>query len=161
MSASERPLAMEKVAHAKTKLALDEARAEVERLREALEGLLPSPVGTKSNVVERHLCMGRMWLRVAGAYVAIEGSQCFDGDYGENVHEVRRWTGEDFRRIEERFAAPIRAALASTPGPTEREMRVAEAVRKEAMALFVAGGVGWSAISRLDLRAIAAKAVKL
>ena len=97
---------------------LDAALAQVAVLREALEGLLPSNAATKPNVVERDLCMGRMWLRVAGAYVTIEGSQCFDGKYGTVFGGVRRWTGDDFKTIEERFAAPIRAALAATPAPT-------------------------------------------
>lgn len=112
---------------------LDAAHAEAAMLREVLQALLPSSDKASPNVVERHLTMGRYFLHVAGAYVAMEGTQCFDGEHGDmDVERVRRWSGADFARIEEKFAAPIRTALAASPGDwlAARDRALAERVRE-------------------------------
>ena len=116
MSASERPLAMEKVAHAKTKLALDEARAEVERLRAHaansgaadLEARLSLADGRRLRAEADNERLREALRRIMG----LDGRDetfCLDQKCGT---------------CDECFA---RAALASTPepGPTAREMRVA------------------------------------
>jgi len=90
--------------------ALAERDKEIERLRMALQTLLPGVERVNETSVEAHLATGRFYLNVAGNVTIVEGDVCRDPRRG------MVWTSDDIQEIEEKFNAPIRAALKESEG---------------------------------------------